>query len=58
VTVTADPQTKSIGGVDPDLTYLVTSGKLLSEDSFSGALSRQLGERIGTYAILGGTHPW
>jgi MBG domain-containing protein len=55
ITVTADAQTKVIGAVDPALTYTVTSGSLVSGDSFSGALTRAPGEAIGTYAITQGT---
>jgi hypothetical protein len=55
VTITADPQTKHIGQPDPVLTYQVTSGSLLAGDTFSGTLTRQPGEKSGTYAILLGT---
>jgi hypothetical protein len=55
VTVTADPQTKTYGDLDPDLTYQVTQGSLVFGDTFSGALERQEGEDVGLYAILQGT---
>jgi large repetitive protein len=55
VTVTADPQTKVYGSIDPALTYQITSGSLVTGDSFSGALARVAGENVGTYAIQQGT---
>ncbi len=55
VTVVADSKTKLYGQPDPEFTYQVTDGSLLSGDAFSGALTRQLGNNIGTYAILQGT---
>jgi hypothetical protein len=55
VTVTADPQTKVYGNADPALTYQITSGSLAFSDDFSGALTRTVGENVGTYAILQGT---
>ena len=54
VTITADGKAKNFGDADPALTYLVTSGSLASGDSFSGALSRDAGEDVGTYAITQG----
>ncbi len=55
ITVTADPQTKMYGDPDPALTYQVTSGSLVFNDAFTGALSREAGEDVGDYAILQGT---
>ncbi len=55
VTVTADPQTKTYGEADPALTYQITSGALVNGDSFTGALTRAVGESVGTYAITQGT---
>jgi hypothetical protein len=55
ITVTADPQTKVYGTSDPALTYKITSGALVGSDSFSGALTRDAGEDVGTYAIGQGT---
>src|SRR5439155_26888914 len=37
------------------LTYHITSGSLVSGDSFSGALSRAAGENVGLHAINQGT---
>src|SRR5829696_7017527 len=57
ITVTADPQTKTYGDDDPDLTYQVTSGNLIGNDDFNGALDRASGETVagGPYAITQGT---
>ncbi len=55
ITVTADPKTKVYGGLDPQLTYQITDGSLVFEDSFTGALTRETGEDAGLYAILQGT---
>lgn len=55
VTVTANAQTKIYGDIDPALTYQITSGSLASWDSFSGALTRDTGENVGSYAITQGT---
>ncbi|MFL9831833.1 MBG domain-containing protein, partial [Flavobacterium sp. ST-87] len=55
ITVTANSsQTKIYGENDPVLTYTVTPD-LLSGDSFTGTLTRDAGENIGTYAINQGT---
>lgn len=55
VTVTADDQAKDQGAADPDLTYTVTSGSLVTGDSFTGSLTRDSGEGSGAYAITQGT---
>jgi len=55
ITVTADNKTKVLGDSDPALTYQITSGSLVTGDSFSGALTRAAGEAVGTYAIQQGT---
>lgn len=55
LTVTADALSKSYGDIDPSLTYQLTSGTLLGDDSFSGELSREAGEDVGTYAITQNT---
>ena len=55
ITVTADPKSKVYGDSDPALTYQVTSGSLVSGDSFAGALSRDAGENVGSYTINQGT---
>jgi hypothetical protein len=55
VTVTADDKTKVLGASDPAFTYQVTSGSLVAGDSFTGSLTRDPGESIGSYAITQGT---
>ncbi len=55
LTITADDQTKIIGGADPSLTYTITSGALQFSDAVTGALTRDVGETVGTYAITQGT---
>jgi hypothetical protein len=55
VTVTADAQTKAYGDADPALTYQVTSGSLVFGDDFTGGLTRDSGEDVGSYAIQQGT---
>lgn len=54
ITVTADAKSKRVGTSDPDLTYQYT-GNLVGEDAFTGELTRQSGEEVGTYDILQGT---
>ena len=54
-TVTADAKTKVYGNADPALTYSITSGSLVTGDTFSGSLTRAAGEDVGTYAITQGT---
>jgi lipopolysaccharide export system protein LptA len=54
VTVTADNKTKVFGASDPALTYQITSGSLVTGDSFTGSLTRDPGESIGSYAITKG----
>ena len=51
ITVTADEQTKVEGTHDPDLTYQLTSGSLVSGDEFTGSPVRDAGEMPGTYVI-------
>lgn len=51
ITVTADNKAKVYGESDPDLTYQITGGSLVDGDSFSGEISRDEGEDVGTYDI-------
>ena len=53
VTVTADAQSKVYGETDPSLTYQVSG--LVGSDALTGALGRDAGENVGTYAITQGT---
>jgi len=55
LTVTADAKAKTYGAADPALTYQITSGSLVTGETFSGALGRTAGETVGTYAIGQGT---
>jgi hypothetical protein len=53
--VVADAKSKAYGDVDPELTYVITSGALVGSDVFSGNLIREEGEYPGTYTIQQGT---
>ncbi|WP_375303898.1 MBG domain-containing protein, partial [Niastella sp. OAS944] len=55
ITVTADAQSKTYGDPDPELTYKITTGSLAFSDAFSGELTRDAGENIGTRAITQNT---
>jgi hypothetical protein len=55
LTVKAVDKSKLLGASDPALTYTITSGSLFGTDSFSGSLTRDPGETVGTYAIKQGT---
>ena len=55
ITVTADAKNKAYGTADPAFTYTVSSGALIGNDTFTGALTRQPGESANTYAITQGT---
>ncbi|MEZ5195703.1 MAG: MBG domain-containing protein [Bacteroidales bacterium] len=52
ITLNANNQNKTYGGMDPELTYQITSGSLFGNDSFTGSLSRMAGEDVGNYPIL------
>jgi YDG domain-containing protein/MBG domain-containing protein/galactose oxidase-like protein/List-Bact-rpt repeat protein/Kelch motif protein len=51
ITVKADDKSKPFGAGDPPLTYQLTYGSLVSGEGFSGALKRDSGEAVGSYAI-------
>jgi hypothetical protein len=55
ITITADDLIKEVGTGDPALTYALSSGSLVGGDTLSGALTRDTGEVVGSYAILQGT---
>jgi hypothetical protein len=55
IAVTGDRQTKVLGATDPALTYKMTSGSLVSNDAFTGVLTRAPGEGVGAYNINQGT---
>ncbi|MHC5352773.1 MBG domain-containing protein [Myroides sp. LJL115] len=52
--ITADPQTKMYGQVDPVLSYTLSSD-LYYQDTIEGKLTRKEGEDVGEYAISAGT---
>lgn len=54
ITVTANDLDKVYGETDPDLTWAVTSGNLITGDQLSGGLDRAAGEDVGNYAITQG----
>ncbi|MCV2368754.1 MBG domain-containing protein [Roseateles oligotrophus] len=51
LTVTADAKSKVYGNTDPALTWQVSNGSLVGEDTLSGALTRAAGSNVGSYAI-------
>ncbi|MEW7280956.1 MBG domain-containing protein [Aquimarina sp. 2201CG1-2-11] len=56
IEVTADTgQSKEQGASDPVFAYSITNGNLVGSDTFTGALSRNTGETVGTYPITQGT---
>jgi len=55
ITVTAANKEKKYSAADPALTFSVTSGDLVFGDQLAGALTRDLGENVGDYAITQGT---
>jgi lipopolysaccharide export system protein LptA len=55
ITLTADAQSKIYGESDPALTYQITVGSLAFNDGLTGALEREAGENVGSYAITAGT---
>jgi len=55
IALTADNLSKTQGASDPSLTYTINSGSLVTGDTFSGALTRALGELPGPYAITQGS---
>jgi len=54
IEVTADDLSKIYGEDDPAFTYHITNGSLVNGDDFTGALTRDTGENVGTYAITQG----
>ena len=55
VTVTANSFTKVVGAADPGLTYTFTNAVNGETPNFTGALEREVGEDVGSYAINQGT---
>jgi filamentous hemagglutinin family protein len=54
ITVTADNLAKLLGSLDPALTWKITDGNLVYDDSITGSLTRDGGELPGDYAITQG----
>ena len=54
ITVTAADKSKTFGATEPLLTYTATPG-LIGDDTFTGALTREPGEVVGTYTIQQGS---
>ncbi|MBQ9368837.1 MAG: hypothetical protein IJT83_13735, partial [Victivallales bacterium] len=55
VAVAADAKSIVYGQQDVPLTYTVTAGHLIGDDTFTGSLSRLAGNQAGTYLIQQGT---
>ncbi|PMR80633.1 hypothetical protein C1H70_08145 [Halomonas urumqiensis] len=55
ITVAADDQQKIYGDADPALTWQVTDGNLVGDDSLTGNLTRETGDNVGNYAIQQGS---
>ena len=55
VTVTAADKTKVYGNADPTFTYSISNGSLVGSDGFTGALTRETGQHVGSYEIRQGT---
>lgn len=58
VNVTTSPVTKRYGDSDPEIQPIITSALgngLVGEDKYTGSLTREKGETIGSYAIQMGT---
>ena len=53
LTITAEDKTKNRNDLDPALTY--TAGAMVTGDSLTGALTREVGESVGAYGIRQGT---
>ena len=55
VDVKAQAASKTYGDTDPVFTYVSTPETLVGADSFTGGVSREPGEDVGTYNIVQGT---
>ncbi len=55
IEITADNIEKTYGDSDPHFTFAVTDGHLVEGDLFTGELSREEGEGVGSYQINIGT---
>ncbi len=55
ITVTADALSKVYGEEDPEFTYTVTGGSLLTNDTLAGSITRQADEAAGLHMLEQGT---
>jgi filamentous hemagglutinin family protein len=57
ITVTADAQSRIYGDANPTLSYLITAGSLVNNDTLAGGLATDATgtSNVGTYAITQGT---
>ncbi|MBN8945146.1 MAG: filamentous hemagglutinin, partial [Rhizobiales bacterium] len=55
VIVTALDASRNFGQPDPALAYLISGQGLVNGDQITGALAREAGESVGSYAILQGS---
>ncbi len=55
LSITAESKVKIYGASDPELTYTISSGGLVGNETITGALSRETGEDAGDYIILRNT---
>ncbi|WP_086617073.1 MBG domain-containing protein [Erythrobacter tepidarius] len=55
LTLVADSFSRLFGRPDPQFTFQITEGNLVNGDQLTGALVRDPGEFVGTYAIRQGT---
>jgi uncharacterized repeat protein (TIGR02543 family) len=55
LTVIAESKSKVYGEVDPEFTFILSSGSLVGDDGFVGSLSREPGENVGNHTITQGT---
>ncbi len=55
ISIKADDKTKLLAAADPPLTYTVVSGMPAPGDSWTGALTRDSGETVGSHPIKQGT---
>ncbi len=51
ITITVNNASKVYGNADPTLTWTITNGKLVGNDTLDVVLTRQAGETVGTYTI-------
>ena len=55
LTIKAVNKSKVYGGLDPELTYNITTGSLVGDDILNGEVTREAGENVDIYTIDQGT---